>query len=200
MQGSGNGKDLKAAVLGAAGQLGALVVKHLRDLGVDVVEISRPQGVDACSSHGLDTACAGVSTVVDWLNLETLSRKRAVDFSATTARRVPVAAERAGASRIVCVSILNARVPAAHRWMGYSAGKAAQERASRPLEHKRIDTSGIGAAAPRRAGSPADSAQGPMQAGSPRDDPSAPGPRTDDSEPPHTQCSPRKCHAEECWR
>jgi uncharacterized protein YbjT (DUF2867 family) len=103
-------------------------VKHLRDHGVDVVEVSRRQGVDAYSGLGLDAAFAGASTVVDCLNLETLSRRRAVDFFATTARNVLAAAGRTGVSRIVCVSIINARVPAVHRWMGYYAGKAAQER------------------------------------------------------------------------
>lgn len=127
----GNGTDLKVAVLGATGQLGALVVQHLRERGAVVVEVSRRQGVDVRSGHGLEAALAEVSTVVDCLNLATLSRKRAVDFFATTARQVLTAAEQAGVSRIVCVSIVNARLPAVHRWMGYYAGKAAQEQVYR---------------------------------------------------------------------
>ncbi|MFI7743067.1 SDR family oxidoreductase [Kocuria rhizosphaericola] len=127
----GNDKNLKVAVLGATGQLGAPVVQHLRDRGAVVVEISRRQGVDVWSGHGLEAALAGVTTVVDCLNVATLSRKRAVDFFATTARHVLTASEQAGVSRIVCVSIVNARLPEVHRWMGYYAGKAAQEQVYR---------------------------------------------------------------------
>ncbi|GEO97367.1 SDR family oxidoreductase [Kocuria turfanensis] len=131
MESTGEGERLKVAVLGATGQLGSRVVARLRERGVDVVEVSRGQGVDAYSGAGLDTAFAGVSTVVDCLHLATLSRRRAVDYFTTTARNVLAAAQRAGVPRIVCVTILNAREPEVHRWMGYYAGKAAQERTYR---------------------------------------------------------------------
>ncbi|WP_298585316.1 SDR family oxidoreductase [uncultured Kocuria sp.] len=131
MTNTGEGESRKVAVLGATGQLGARVVTHLRKRGVDVVEVSRGQGIDVYSGHGLDAAFDGVSTVVDCLHLATLSRRRAVDFFTTTARNVLAAAQRAGVSRIVCVTILNAREPEVHRWMGYYEGKAAQERTYR---------------------------------------------------------------------
>jgi uncharacterized protein YbjT (DUF2867 family) len=131
MESTGEGGRRKVAVLGATGQLGARVVRHLRARGVDVAEVSRGQGVDVCSGAGLDAAFDGVSTVVDCLNLETLSRRRAVDFFTTAARSVLAAARRAGVSRIVCVTILNAREPEVHRWLGYYAGKAAQEQTYR---------------------------------------------------------------------
>ncbi|GAA1764476.1 SDR family oxidoreductase [Kocuria aegyptia] len=131
MESTGAGERRKVAVLGATGQLGARMVTHLRQKGVDVVEVSRRQGVDAYSGDGLDAAFDGVSTVVDCLHLPTPSRKRAVDFFTTTARNVLAAAQRTGVSRIVCVTILNARDPEVHRWLGYYAGKAAQERTYR---------------------------------------------------------------------
>lgn len=131
MESTGAGARLKVAVLGATGQLGARVATHLRERGVDVVEVSRRQGADAYSGEGLDAAFAGVSTVVDCLNLETPSRRRAVDFFTTAARNVLAAAQRTGVSRIVCVTIINACEPEVHRWMGYYAGKAAQERTYR---------------------------------------------------------------------
>jgi uncharacterized protein YbjT (DUF2867 family) len=131
MESTGEDERRKVAVLGATGQLGARVVMHLRERGVDVVEVSREQGIDVYSGNGLDAAFAGVSTVVDCLHLATLSRKRAVDFFTTTARTVQAAAQRSGVSRIVCVTILNARDPEVHRWLGYYAGKAAQEQTYR---------------------------------------------------------------------
>jgi uncharacterized protein YbjT (DUF2867 family) len=131
MASTDEGERLTVAVLGATGQLGSRVVAHLRTRGVDVVEVSRRQGADAYSGQGLDAAFDGVSTVVDCLNLETLSRRRAVDFFTTTAGNVLAAAQRQGVSRVVCVSILNAREPEVHRWMGYYAGKSAQERTYR---------------------------------------------------------------------
>lgn len=131
MESTGEGERLKVAVLGATGQLGARVVTQLRQRGVDVVEVSRGQGIDVYSGEGLDAAFDGVSTVVDCLNLETLSRRRAVDFFTTAARNVLAAAQRSGVSRIVCVTIVNAREPEVHRWLGYYAGKAAQEQTYR---------------------------------------------------------------------
>ncbi|MFF0990916.1 SDR family oxidoreductase [Kocuria nitroreducens] len=131
MESTGEGERPKVAVLGATGQLGARVVAHLRDRGVDVVEVSRGQGTDVYSGEGLDAAFDGVSTVVDCLHLATLSRKHAVDFFSTTARNVLAAARRTAVSRIVCVTIINAREPEVHRWMGYYAGKAAQEQTYR---------------------------------------------------------------------
>ena len=131
MESTGEDERRKVAVLGATGQLGARVVTHLRERGVDVVEVSRGQGTDVYSGEGLDAAFAGVSTVVDCLHLATLSRKRAVEFFTTTARNVATAAQRNVVSRIVCVTILNAREPEVHRWMGYYAGKAAQEQTYR---------------------------------------------------------------------
>ncbi len=131
MASTDDGGHLTVAVLGATGQLGARVVAHLRDRGAEVVEVSRRQGADASSGQGLDAAFEGVSTVVDCLNVVTLSRRRAVDFFTTTAHHVLDAAQRSGVSRIVCVTIINAREPEVHRWMGYYAGKAAQEQVYR---------------------------------------------------------------------
>ncbi|WP_368800266.1 SDR family oxidoreductase [Kocuria oxytropis] len=128
---TGEGERRKVAVLGATGELGSRVVAQLRQRGIDVVEVSRGQGTDVYSGKGLEAAFDGVSTVVDCLHLPTLSRRRAVDFFTTTARNVQAAAQRSGVSRIVCVTILNAREPEVHRWMGYYAGKAAQEQAYR---------------------------------------------------------------------
>lgn len=131
MAGTGNGERPRVAVLGATGLLGSWVVTHLRARGADVVEVSRRHGAEASTGEGLDAAFDGVTTVVDCLNVATLSRRRAVDFFTTTARHVQAAAQRQGVSRIVCVTILNARDPQVHRWLGYYAGKAAQERTYR---------------------------------------------------------------------
>ncbi len=131
MTGPGGSAGPRVAVLGATGQLGRRVVAHLRDRGADVVEVSRRQGVDVRSGAGLDAVLAGVGTVVDCLDMATVSRRRATSFFETTARNVSAAAERAGVRRIVCVSIVGVSAPGVQRALGYYAGKAAQERAYR---------------------------------------------------------------------
>lgn len=116
-------------VLGATGTLGRRVVGILRAGGHDVVEASRSSGVDVETGTGLADAMAGADTVIDCLNIVTLSRRRAVDFFTATTGHVVREARAAGVGHVVCLSIIGVDDPTVARAYGYYAGKAAQEQA-----------------------------------------------------------------------
>ncbi|MDO5635607.1 MAG: NAD(P)H-binding protein, partial [Micrococcus sp.] len=118
---------MRIVVCGATGTLGRLICARAADRGPEVVPVSRSEGVDVISGDGLEAALTGADVVVDALNIETLSRRRAVRFFSAAAGQIASAARRAGVGRVVCVSIAGAAEPAVHRYMGYYRGKAAQE-------------------------------------------------------------------------
>lgn len=119
----------RVVVLGGTGAMGSRVSELLRHRGHDVVVASRATGVDATTGAGLGDAMVGADTVVDCLNVLSLSRRTAVSFFGGAATRASSAAERAGAAHVVCLSIVNVSDPAVRRATGYYAGKAAQEEA-----------------------------------------------------------------------
>jgi uncharacterized protein YbjT (DUF2867 family) len=117
----------RVVVLGGTGAMGAAVTGLLRDRGHDAVAASRATGVDVSTGAGLDDALAGADTVVDCLNVVTMSKKAAVSFFAGAATHVSRAAASAEVGHIVCLSIVNVTDPGVRRATGYYAGKAAQE-------------------------------------------------------------------------
>lgn len=117
----------RVVVLGGSGEMGTAVTAVLRGRGHDVLAASRGTGVDASTGAGLDAALEGADTVVDCLNVVTLSKRTAVSFFGGSAARVADAAHRAGAGSVVCLSIVNVSDPAVRGATGYYAGKAAQE-------------------------------------------------------------------------
>lgn len=119
----------RVVVLGGSGAMGHLVYEVLRGRGHDVVAASRRTGVDVTTGAGLDAALAGADTVLDCLNVETPSKRRAVAFFGGAATGVAAAAGRAGVGHVVCLSIVNVADPKVRRATGYYAGKAAQEEA-----------------------------------------------------------------------
>lgn len=119
----------RVVVLGGSGAMGAQVSRLLRERGHDVLAASRATGVDVRTGAGLEAALSGADTVVDCLNVVTMSRRTAVSFFAGAATRVADAAAAAGVGHIVCLSIGNVTDPAVRRLTGYYAGKAAQEEA-----------------------------------------------------------------------
>lgn len=118
-------------MLGATGTIGRMIAQDLESGGHTVRRVSRSAGVDVLSCVGLENAFAGVDIVVDCLNIETVSAKRAVAFFTDAATNVVRAAEQAGVWRIVCVSIAGAADPKVNKRFGYYHGKAAQEHAYR---------------------------------------------------------------------
>jgi uncharacterized protein YbjT (DUF2867 family) len=119
----------RVVVLGGTGAMGQAVTDVLGRRGHEVVVASRSTGVDATTGAGLDRAMQGADTVVDCLNVTTLSRRTAISFFRGAATRASSAAARAGVGHAVCLSIVNVTDPAVRRATGYYAGKAAQEHA-----------------------------------------------------------------------
>ncbi|HRN28603.1 MAG TPA: NAD(P)H-binding protein [Terrimesophilobacter sp.] len=116
---------MKIAVVGGTGLIGHQVVTKLVGTGHEVVSLSRSSGVDLTTSAGLDTALQGADAVVDVSNVGTISRDKAIEFFSTAATNLARAAEGAGVSRIVVLSIVGVdRIP-----FGYYEGKFAQENA-----------------------------------------------------------------------
>ncbi|GID29276.1 3-beta hydroxysteroid dehydrogenase [Paractinoplanes brasiliensis] len=108
---------------GGTGMVGELVVERARAAGHEVVVISRSHGVDLTTGAGLDEALQGVDAVIDVANVETLSRKKAIDFFETTTRHLLAAEERSHVRHHVVLSIVGVdRVDS-----GYYAGKRRQE-------------------------------------------------------------------------
>lgn len=122
---------VKVAVLGATGTIGRLIANDLESAGHPVSRLSRSAGVDALSGGGLENAFTGVDVVIDCLNIETMSAKRAIAFFTDAAANVTGAAQRAGVRRIICVSIAGAGDPRVNKHFGYYRAKAAQEQAYR---------------------------------------------------------------------
>jgi uncharacterized protein YbjT (DUF2867 family) len=115
----------KIAVTGATGRLGPHVVDLVQSAGHEAVAISRSTGVDVITGDGLEEALRGVDVVIDAATGTSADKDEATDFFVTAARNVQDAAERAGVSRIVVVSIIGCDRAAG----GYNAAKAAHEQA-----------------------------------------------------------------------
>ena len=115
---------MKLAVAGATGRVGRHVVDILRLGGHDVVAMSRSNGVDLVTGHGLAEALAGVECVVDAASGPSPDQTAATEFFITTSKHLQDAGERAGVQRMVVVSIIGIERFTA----GYMAAKTAHER------------------------------------------------------------------------
>lgn len=115
---------MKIAIAGGTGAVGAPTVEAVRGAGHDAVVLSRSQGVDLVTGRGLDAALEGVDAVIDTANVSTLNAEAATEFFTTATGNLLTAAERAGVSHLVLLSIVGIdRMP-----YDYDAGKVAQER------------------------------------------------------------------------
>jgi uncharacterized protein YbjT (DUF2867 family) len=116
----------RIAVAGATGRVGRHVVDLLESRGYDVVPISRSHGVDVITGEGLDEALTGVATIIDVATGPSPDQQAATEFFRTATRNLQEAGERAGARRLVVVSIIGIDEFAG----GYNAAKVAHERAA----------------------------------------------------------------------
>jgi len=96
---------MKIAVAGATGRVGHHLVDVLKEMGQNVVEISRSTGVDVITREGLDQAVQEVDCIVDATSGPS-EQKAATEFFTTTARNLQDAGKKAGVKRIVLVSII----------------------------------------------------------------------------------------------
>jgi len=116
----------KIAVAGATGRVGRHIVDVLGERGHDVVPISRSAGVDVITGEGLDRALEGVDVIIDAATGPSPEEQAATEFFTAAARNLQQAGERAGAKRLVIVSIIGA-----DRFTGgYGAAKVAHEHAA----------------------------------------------------------------------
>jgi uncharacterized protein YbjT (DUF2867 family) len=114
------------AVAGATGRVGRHVVDVLRERGHDVVPIARSAGVDVITGDGLAAALAGVDVIVDAATGPSPEQEAATAFFTTAAHNLHEAGARAGARRLVAVSIIGT-----DRFTGgYGAAKLAHEEAT----------------------------------------------------------------------
>jgi hypothetical protein len=91
------------------------------------VVVSRESGADLSTGAGLDEAFARVDRVIDVSNAGSNDEAKATAFFTSAAGHVQAAAERAGADRIVLLSIVGIDRVAS----GYYAAKLAHEQATR---------------------------------------------------------------------
>ena len=116
----------RIAVAGATGRVGRHVVDVLRGGGHDVVAISRSNGVDVITGDGLSAALAGAEAVIDTATGPSPEQGPATGFFTTATRNLGEAGEKAGARRLVVVSIIGTDQATG----GYGAAKLAHERAA----------------------------------------------------------------------
>ena len=116
--------DRRIAVAGATGRVGRHAVEVLGERGFDAVAMSRSSGVDVITRKGLDEALEGVEAVIDAATGPSAEQRAATEFFTTAARNLQEAAARAGARRMVVVSIIGIDGFTG----GYSAAKLVHER------------------------------------------------------------------------
>ena len=114
---------MNIAVAGGTGKVGQHVVGIARERGHSVTSLSRSEGVDLVTGHGLDSALHSVDTVIDVASIQTLSAKASVDFFTAVTGNLLKAGKAAGIQHHVALSIVGADKAA----VGYYAGKLAQE-------------------------------------------------------------------------
>jgi len=120
------GGPMRVAVVGATGLTGRAVVAVLADRAIDVVQISRANGVDAITGEGLSSALKGVDRVIDVSNTATADEGPATEFFTTLATNVGRAAAEAGVRRVVVLSIVGVDRLSS----GYFAAKFKHEQAA----------------------------------------------------------------------
>lgn len=116
----------KVAVAGATGRVGRHIVDVLTERGHQVVPISRGHGVDVITGEGLAEALAGVDAIVDAATGPSPEQEPATAFFTTASHHLHEAGARAGARRMIVLSIIGT-----DRFTGgYGAAVAEHERAA----------------------------------------------------------------------
>ncbi|MGX1267924.1 SDR family oxidoreductase [Streptomyces phaeoluteigriseus] len=114
---------MRVVVAGATGLIGSRTVARLRDHGVEVLPVSRAEGVDVSTGEGVDRALRTAEVVVDVTDAPSRQQQAATDFFTTSTSSLLKAAAAAGIEHYVALSVVGAdRVGS-----GYFLAKAAQE-------------------------------------------------------------------------
>lgn len=116
---------MKVVVIGGTGLIGSKVVAELNGHGHDAVAASPETGVNTLTGAGLPDALAGAHVVVDVSNSPSFEDGPAWDFFTTATGNLLNAAETAGVSHYVALSVVGT-----DRLLGsgYFRAKYAQER------------------------------------------------------------------------
>ncbi|MFF7160755.1 SDR family oxidoreductase [Streptomyces sp. NPDC008086] len=114
---------MRVVVVGATGLIGSRTVARLRDHGVEVVTVSRSEGVDVTTGKGLAEALRGAEVVVDVTDAPSRTDKESVEFFARATDTLVEAAATAGVEHYVVLSVVGAERLEA----GYFRAKLLQE-------------------------------------------------------------------------
>ncbi|BBJ46925.1 hypothetical protein SSPO_096430 [Streptomyces antimycoticus] len=114
---------MRVVVAGATGLIGSRTVARLRDHGVEVVPVSRGEGVDVSTGRGLDQALRAADVVVDVTDAPSRDEGVGTEFFTTATGNLLKAATAAGVEHYVALSV----VAADRVGSGYFRAKAAQE-------------------------------------------------------------------------
>lgn len=115
---------MRIAIAGGTGVVGALTVDAVQAAGHEAIVLARSRGVDLLSGTGVDAALDGADAVIDTLNVTTLNAAAAIEYFTKVTGNLITAAERAGVSHVVALSIVGIdQIP-----VDYYAGKLAQEK------------------------------------------------------------------------
>lgn len=127
---------MKVVVAGATGLIGSRTVARLRDHGVEVVPVSRREGVDVITGQGLAEAVRGADVIVDVTDAPSRAEAASVEFFGTSTANLLQAAASAGVEHYVALSVVGTdRVQ-----RGYFRAKAVQEERARrsPVPHSLV--------------------------------------------------------------
>ncbi|GEC05008.1 hypothetical protein SSP24_26630 [Streptomyces spinoverrucosus] len=114
---------MRVVVAGATGRIGSRTVARLRDHGVEVVPVSRGEGVDITTGEGLAEALQGAEVVVDLTDAPSRTEQASLEFFGTATATLLQAAVAAGAEHHVVLSVVGVQ----RLTSGYFRAKQLQE-------------------------------------------------------------------------
>ena len=115
---------MKVVVIGGTGLIGSKVVAKLTEHGHEAIAAAPNTGVNTLTGEGLAEALTGAQVVVDVSNSPSFEDGPAWDFFTTATGNVLNAAEAAGVSHLVALSVVGTE---RLQDSGYFRAKAAQE-------------------------------------------------------------------------
>ncbi|MFK4119851.1 SDR family oxidoreductase [Streptomyces longwoodensis] len=115
---------MRVVVAGATGLTGSRTVARLRDHGVEVVPLSRADGVDLSTGEGLALALRGADVVVDVTDAPSRRQEAATEFFTSATEHLARESAAAGVGHHVVLSLVGADQVDS----GYFLAKSVQER------------------------------------------------------------------------
>jgi len=115
---------MKVVVIGGTGLIGSKLVKHLKQLGHEVIAASPSKGINALTGEGLKEAIQDAQVVIDVANSPSFEDKAVLEFFEVSGRNLLAAEKEAGVKHHVALSIVNTDQ---HPEIGYFRAKRAQE-------------------------------------------------------------------------